>query len=563
MADINRMVKTVGKREFVNWLEACINHPSNKKLVYKKIHREQPYLSESSYKSKISTIYQIIRENLIAEACDEIVNSTRADITNEMKEKAKYLKKEYGNINDSENIDQYDDHEDEDDDEENEDEGNKLPEPLNRDNPNIIFYGPPGTGKTHRINQLKKYFQHKAKTDGDKTRELLKKYALWQVIVLALEDTQEKAKVPEILKHKYLKLYSTNSKNLRAIVWNALQLHSNETSQNVNTNRRNAPYVFDKDGNSNWSLLTTYKDDCDDFIEEFKQENDNQIAPIVNRCKFITFHQNYGYEDFIEGLKPVSNDGDVAYEIKDGIFKQICNEARIDEAYQYQLFSNESEMVNPEYAIFIDEINRGNIAKIFGELITLIEPSKRIGREDEIKVTLPYSNEEFSVPQNLFIIGTMNTADRSISLLDTALRRRFKFIEMMPDYDVLKNKIDGTNIDIKKMLETINQRIEYLYDRDHVIGHSYLMECKTMPQLESAFRDNIIPLLQEYFYDDWEKIRLILNNNFIQIDKNIDANKLFKGGVDLDKKIYFVANKDGNNPFQKYDEYIKIYASSE
>lgn len=180
-----------------------------------------------------------------------------------------------------------------------------------------------------------------------------------------------------------------------------------------------------------------------------------------------------------------------------------------------------------QYAIVIDEINRGNISKIFGELITLIEPSKREGQPEVLSVTLPYSKEPFSVPSNLHIIGTMNTADRSLALLDTALRRRFDFIEMMPDYDVLKNEA-GDNYQVKGinlalMLKVMNDRIEYLYDREHTLGHAFLMpvvvlvdngdEESAFKVLKNVFMNKILPLLEEYFYEDWSKIALVLGDN--------------------------------------------------
>ena len=314
-------------------------------------------------------------------------------------------------------------------------------------------------------------------------------------------------------------------------------------------------------------IIEERKVDISENRNDLKNKFDEYIRS--RQIKFITFHQSYGYEEFVEGIKPVfdseNEDGDITYEISKGIFYQCCENALLLSGYKGKLrdfcdlpkderqkFFNDS---TPKYAIFIDEINRGNISKIFGELITLIEPSKRLGADDEIIVELPYSKEKFGVPSNLYIIGTMNTADRSIALIDTALRRRFEFVEMMPEYDNL-NKINIEGINIGEMLKTINERIEYLYDRDHTVGHAYFIDVADIGTLANVFKNKILPLLQEYFYDDWEKIRLVLGDSqFIKEKK--PAKVLFKSGTDyIDDKILYEIDKEA---FYDEQNYLKIY----
>lgn len=224
------------------------------------------------------------------------------------------------------------------------------------------------------------------------------------------------------------------------------------------------------------------------------------------------------------------------------------------------------------YVFIIDEINRGNISKIFGELITLIEPSKRIGKSEELRVELPYSKKQFGVPDNVYILGTMNTADRSIALMDTALRRRFHFVEMMPDSEVIKDLIieqDGETIDVAEMLKIINLRIEYLYDREHTIGHAYFMPLFSNPSIDKLaeiFDTNIIPLLKEYFYEDYGKIQMILGDNkkssddlkFIKETKLITKD-IFNGDtseLDLPEQIYSI-QKEALYNIRSYKEISK------
>ena len=229
----------------------------------------------------------------------------------------------------------------------------------------------------------------------------------------------------------------------------------------------------------------------------------------VQRYTFVTFHQSYGYEEFVEGLRPVlqgeGEGSDVQYEIRAGAFKKLCDRARLSK--------------DQHFAMVIDEINRGNISKIFGELITLIEVDKREGAENAAAVALSYSGEAFSVPNNVDIIGTMNTADRSVEALDTALRRRFTFEEIPPDYDLDQLQYEFEEIAAADILKTINTRIEKLTNKDHAIGHSYFfLKENEMPEekLPTVFYKNIIPLLQEYFYGDFSKIGLVLGKGFVR-----------------------------------------------
>jgi len=412
---------------------------------------------------------------------------------------------------------------------------------------------------------------------------------------------------------------------------------------------------------------------------ELKAKYDELVKQ--GRIRFVTFHQNYGYEEFIEGLRASadSETGSVSYSVEDGVFKQICQQAKqgieldsdpiekaiddfkvnleIDEKIElasatgkkfsvryhgnttFRVFPNESSVVDlvkgynvsierikrvyhgadvkkvynssyvkailkhlltefnvpkfedvkpserKNFVLVIDEINRGNISKIFGELITLIETSKRSGEDqpEALEVILPNSSESFSVPSNLYLIGTMNTADRSLALMDTALRRRFDFVEMMPAPDVFGD-LTVKGIEVKQLLLKMNQRIETLYDREHTLGHAFFIsvlevfnsegEDAAFVELKSSFVNKVVPLLEEYFFDDWNKIGLILGDNqkseslkFVR-QQTVSYQALFGHNHGLDtyeeaRQTYSLAPLTGDDSvWDNAEAYIAIYTST-
>ena len=353
----------------------------------------------------------------------------------------------------------------------------------------------------------------------------------------------------------------------------------------------------------------------------------------AGQVAFVTFHQSFSYEDFVEGLRAETLEtGELNYRVVDGVFLTMCKRAQsgrvakddpFDQAVmklEQQIEQSEDGLLpmqtikgnkfdvsytsgdtflcypasnpdlkngytanlklvrefyetgktssyNPSYVkgmlqylkkhcglpeqyqppsnaqrkpfvLIIDEINRGNISRIFGELITLLESSKREGAPEALSVTLPYSRSSFAVPDNLYIIGTMNTADRSLAGLDLALRRRFTFIEMPPRPELL-DCVDVESVNIGELLRVMNQRISFLLDRDHCIGHAYfmpLLKQKSLPPLREIFKQKIIPLLQEYFFEDWQRIRWVLNDQnkddttaFVVEDQSLSVDTLFRG----------------------------------
>jgi len=439
---------------------------------------------------------------------------------------------------------------------------------------NTIFYGPPGTGKTYKIiKDLIPCFtdQQAVKSEAILALEIVEPLAWWEVITLVVLDLKA-VKVQQIYEHPLLQVKHSisNNKTPKNTIWSILQTYTKEDCPHVNFKKRNDLQFFWKDEKGIWTLdeniLREAQPDFFELLQEYKKKPPKPV--LEKRYELVTFHQSYSYEEFVEGLKPTlsnaeDHDGTVHYQIVDGKLKKLVKRAL-----------KEPEKV---FALFIDEINRGNISKILGELITLIEPDKRHHPNQDttpISVKLLYSNEDFSIPNNLYIIGTMNTADRSIALMDTALRRRFHFVEVMPDSNLvaLDKKIE--TIHLGKLLAAINERIEFLYDRDHTIGHSYFIGIENYAALCTIFQNKIIPLLKEYFYDDWEKIRLVFADNsewgkhkkeqIIQEQEQRTSVKLFKTSLDdYEERNRYTINPRLATASIPRAAFLKIYTSLE
>ncbi len=460
-------------------------------------------------------------------------------------------------------------------------------QPFNR-----IYYGPPGTGKTFELQKLLRddYTQAAEAISPEewKARKIVDEISTltwWEAIAAALHDLKGKAKVAQLIQHPFLQAViaaKERSKHVTQTVWGTLQQHTVEESKTVKAKTRVAPFIFDKSEDSVWSFAGDWEEVSSSLTALVDAINKGPVgtAKPIERYVFVTFHQSYGYEEFVEGLRPVLDSetasDQIGYEIRHGAFRALCQRARL--------------APDQRFAVVIDEINRGNVSKIFGELITLIEVDKRDpldGTPPPAEVRLAYSGDKFSVPSNVDIIGSMNTADRSLALVDTALRRRFDFEAKYPDVrDVpgaplhqLRVTIGENEIDIPKMLAAINQRIEALYDRDHTIGHAYFIPLKYISdgqerfdELARIFRKKLIPLLEEYFFEESQKIRLVLADNkkkheearFVEMsdDHEGELARLFGDEHGLDaygtKKRYTLRDEAFSLP----EAYIGIYQES-
>lgn len=491
---------------------------------------------------------------------------------------------------------------------------------------NTILYGPPGTGKTYKLQSLSNGFIVKkaVQTREEFLEALIPELTWWETVAASLMILKEAA-VPQIEKHEFIKVKAKQSgtKHVKQILWGSLQGHTDPKFPNVQVANRTEPFIFEKLEDSIWKVHSDeVEKNCPEVlhflngVKNFKAETHVEI----DNFKMVTFHQNFSYEDFVEGIKPVFGifeTDNLRYEIQEGVFYQCCNEAvrlaGYDSLYKCLSDTREARQLRmkaaPPYALFIDEINRANVSSVLGELITLIEDDKRLGAENEVtNIILPYSKTPFGVPLNLYIIGTMNTADRSVEALDTALRRRFVFEEMMPNPALLSrerlvwklwwdfskllwheepykskeselyrllgvtesfghdNKIwdlikagkeesqislfsnmpdTGNGISLEKMLTVMNKRLSALLTKDHTIGHAWFMNVYNLTDLQKAFKQKILPLLQEFFYNDYAKIGLVLGKAFVEtkvMEQNFASFDEELAAEFAEKPVYFLKN---------------------
>ena len=494
------------------------------------------------------------------------------------------------------------------------DEGENMKKEFDK---NVIFYGPPGTGKTYttakRAVEICKTESEKELTDYS---EIMEKY----------NELKKNKRIEFITFHQSYG-YEEFIEGIKPIVLNEDD-ESEDESENNQESKTNIKIENDIKYDIVDGIFKKFCDNARKAIIETDNNNDNNDIPLEaivwkvtvrdevredcfnnNRVRIDWNFDDAGAVGFVEEVKKgdiiITTDGSrtkingiavvtddkgytldkeerdtttrnvkwLAKNINENI-KNINKEKmlhrrtvarvpnmKVEDIIKLAKEKNQKELSkivikeNKEpYVFIIDEINRGNISKIFGELITLIETTKRSGegKKECISTKLPYSKEEFTVPDNVYIIGTMNTADRSIALMDTALRRRFKFEEMLPDYHLLEDifvEDKGTKVNIGAMLKVINERIEYLYDREHTIGHAVFLELKennNIEKLENIFKKSVIPLLQEYFYEDYDKIRIVLGDNAK------DEDEQFISAVSIPEDVFEANIDDIDIPEKKY-----------
>ncbi|WP_201582439.1 McrB family protein [Psychrobacter immobilis] len=406
-----------------------------------------------------------------------------------------------------------------------------MPEMSIHEPTNIIYTGVAGTGKTYQLLQIaQQYTDYLPRAnDADLLAQLLQTLSWRDVVCLIFLDShsekQDLIKVPEIVSHEFFvakAAQNAREKNLSNTAWSVLQMHSPSSSKTVTYKNRASQAYFDKDHSGAWYLLPESMDLLSNLAQqlaEFQQaQRDNTASQhqafSEQRFSMVSFHQAYGYEEFVEGIRPVmaasghnghhlsknhetgNSQAQMSYAIQDGAFLKLCQRAARDPKRRY--------------AMLIDEINRANVSRVFGELLSLIEADKRAGMANAMSVNLAYSGRALSVPANVDIYATMNTQDHSLAPLDMALRRRFRFIACPPKPELLpiitavgnaKQSLEDTQtsetIDLAKLLTGLNKRITQALGAEAQLGHAFLFNVQHLAQLQTVLAEQIIPQLAQ------------------------------------------------------------------
>jgi len=423
---------------------------------------------------------------------------------------------------------------------------------------NIIYTGVAGTGKTYRLQQIaKQYTEFLPVANADELLKALLKPLSWRDVICLIflnnyQQGRKLLKVPEIIDHQFFRMkaqLNDRKENLNQTAWGTLMMYSDKNSVRVKYHRRASQSYFDKDDSSNWflladslPLLADLQNKLDDYQAAIhSQFQPNYLQPKLERFSFVSFHQAYGYEEFVEGIRPhIADNGQMSYRIESGAFLRLCQQAKHDPSHRY--------------AMLIDEINRANVARVFGELMSLIEPTKRAGQTDSLSVNLAYSRQPFSVPSNVDIYATMNSQDHSLAPLDIAFRRRFEFIECRPQPQLLgKVMANGIEIDLAKLLTVLNERISQNLAKDSQLGHSFLWGIDSLQALSAAFSQSIIPQVAQSCQNHGQILQAVFGQRFIRL-------------VDNKKATGFMAQQAGFDiNIQALDEpnsYLAIYQSA-
>ena len=419
---------------------------------------------------------------------------------------------------------------------------------------NIIYTGVAGTGKTYRLQQIaKQYTEILPVANADDLLKALVDPMNWlEVICLVFLEERKKGKlllkVPEIMQHPFFLQKAAlreGNENLSQTVWGTLQRFSHPNSLTVKQINRASQSYFDKDDSSNWFLLADSLPllvDLQNKLDDYQNAISHQFQAKKQRFSFVSFHQAYGYEEFVEGIRPhIADNGQMSYRVEAGAFLRLCQQAKHDPSHRY--------------AMLIDEINRANVARVFGELMSLIEPSKRAGQTDSLSVNLAYSRQPFSVPSNVDIYATMNSQDHSLAPLDMAFRRRFEFIECRPQPQLLgKVMANGIEIDLAKLLTALNERISQNLAKDSQLGHSFLWGIDSLQALSAAFSQSIIPQVAQSCQHHGQILQAIFGQRFIRLVDNKKATGFMaqQAGFDINTQ----ALDDPNS-------YLAIYQSTQ